>query len=114
MRMNSVCPRMCMWRNDADGSLDLSRWEESNLAWTFPTTSNCPVPNVIVFRFVFFSQKEMPDLLWKCNLCSKAMRRKNIYSHLRVVHFYSEEQIEAIKVEEKFGNQELLAKHCGD
>ncbi|KAK5976143.1 hypothetical protein GCK32_000505 [Trichostrongylus colubriformis] len=62
------------------------------------------------------------------------MLRKNLYSHLRLVHSWTKDEVEAMKdalsqqaerpsekdavecplCEERFRNQELLARHCGD
>ncbi|KAK5973101.1 hypothetical protein GCK32_012711, partial [Trichostrongylus colubriformis] len=76
----------------------------------------------------------MSSTLWTCPKCSKTMLRKNLYSHLRVVHSWTKDEVEAMKdalsqqaerpsekdavecplCEERFRNQELLARHCGD
>ncbi|KAK6044469.1 zinc finger, C2H2 type [Cooperia oncophora] len=68
--------------------------------------------------------------LWTCSHCGKVLMRKNIYSHLRVVHYYTTEQIDEIKAsvrreapvkkefvscplcEERFDNHERFAMHC--
>ncbi|KAK6024913.1 zinc finger, C2H2 type [Ostertagia ostertagi] len=78
--------------------------------------------------------EEMPSDLWTCHLCNKVLLRKSIYSHLRVVHFWTNEQVEAVKddvsrqaaqssaaerrdvvcplCDDRFITQEQLAKHC--
>ncbi|KAK6013142.1 zinc finger, C2H2 type [Ostertagia ostertagi] len=76
----------------------------------------------------------MSSSLWTCQLCNKVMLRKSLYSHLRVVHLLTNEQVEVVKAdvrrqaaqlseterrdvvcplcEECFVDQELLANHC--
>ncbi|VDO37674.1 unnamed protein product [Haemonchus placei] len=76
----------------------------------------------------------MSSVLWSCPECKKVMQRKNLYPHLRVVHFYTREQIEGMKsevsrqaaqegappyeevicplCEERFVSHKRLAAHC--
>nr|CDJ93078.1 unnamed protein product [Haemonchus contortus] len=54
----------------------------------------------------------MLSVLWSCPVCKRVIHKENLYLHLPVAQFYTEETGEELKSEDSFASHKSLAEHC--